>query len=74
MSEDKKDKGRQFRQGLEASSIGLVFPIAIAIGYFWGWGMDKFFGTAPWLSYIFAGFGVIAGFVNLFRFAGRDGS
>ena len=74
MAEGKKDRGKQFRQVLEASSIGLVFPIAIALGYLWGWGMDKFFGTSPWLTYIFAGFGVIAGFVNLFRFAGRDGS
>ena len=73
MAEGKNGKGRQFRQGLEASSIGLVFPIAIALGYGWGWVMDKYFGTSPWLTYIFAGFGVIAGFVNLFRFAGRDG-
>ena len=74
MPEGEKKKGQQFRQTLEASSIGLVFPIAIAIGYFWGWGMDRLFGTAPYLSYIFAGLGVIAGFVNLFRFAGKDGT
>ena len=73
MAKDEK-KGAQFRQVLEASSIGLVFPIAIAIGYLWGWAMDRYFGTSPWLTWIFAGFGVIAGFVNLFRFAGKDGS
>ncbi|HUP49887.1 MAG TPA: AtpZ/AtpI family protein [Thermoanaerobaculia bacterium] len=71
---DGDDKGRQFRQALEASSVGLVFPIAIAIGYFWGWLMDRWFGTSPWLSWIFAAFGVIAGFINLFRFAGKDGT
>ena len=60
---------RQYSQLVEASSIGLVFPIAIGLGYLWGMGMDKLFGTAPWLSYIFAGFGVIAAFINLFRIA-----
>ncbi len=44
-----------------------MFPIAIGLGYLWGLGMDKLFGTAPWLSYVFAGFGVIAAFINLFR-------
>ena len=74
MPQDKEPKHKQTREWVEASSIGLVFPIAIALGYGWGWMMDRWFGTAPWLSYIFAGFGVIAGFVNLFRFAGRNGS
>ncbi|MEO7368115.1 MAG: AtpZ/AtpI family protein [Gemmatimonadaceae bacterium] len=58
---------RQYSQLVEASSIGLMFPIAIGLGYLWGLGMDKLFGTAPWLSYVFAGFGVIAAFINLFR-------
>jgi ATP synthase protein I len=68
------DKRRQYKQLLEASSIGLMFPIAIALGYFWGWGMDKLFGTSPWLTWIFAGFGVIAAFINLFRVGTGNGS
>ena len=44
-----------------------MFPIAIALGAFWGWGMDRWFGTWPWLTAIFAGFGLIAAFINLFR-------
>jgi len=64
------DPGKKIRQNetlLEASSIGLMFPIAMALGYFWGWGMDKLFHTSPWLTWIFTGFGVIAAFINLFR-------
>lgn len=68
MLDDKKR--REARQLLEASSIGWMFPIAIGLGFLWGYGMDKLFGTWPWLSAIFAGFGVIAAFVNLFRMAG----
>lgn len=65
-----KSNDKKLRQNetlLEASSIGLMFPIAMALGYFWGWGMDKLFHTSPWLTWIFTGFGVIAAFINLFR-------
>ncbi len=67
-------KRREMRQLLEASSLGWMFPIAILLGFGWGYGMDKLFGTWPWLTAIFSGFGVIAAFVNLFRMAGgKDG-
>jgi ATP synthase protein I len=72
MPDDKKKDRRQYSQLVEASSIGMVFPIAIALGYFWGLGLDKLFGTRPWCTIIFSIFGVIAGFVNLFRAALRS--
>ena len=52
---------------LNASIVGIQFPVAMALGYFWGKWMDGLFGTEPWLTIIFSIFGVIAGFVNLFR-------
>lgn len=55
----------------EASAIGLMFPIAIGLGALWGWGMDTLFGTWPWLTGIFTGFGIIAAFINLFRMSGQ---
>ena len=67
--EEKKKERRQYSQLVEASTIGMVFPIAIALGYFWGLGLDKLFGTKPWCTIVFSIFGVIAGFVNLFRAA-----
>jgi len=60
------EKRRNAKQLLEASSIGWMFPIAIALGYLWGWGMDKVFGTT-WLKFLFMGFGIVAAFINLFR-------
>ena len=40
-----------------------------------GLGLDKLFGTEPWLAIVFTAFGVIAAFLNLFRLAARgDGS
>jgi ATP synthase protein I len=59
---------------IEASSIGWMFPIAIGLGYGWGYLMDKWFGTHPWLTGIFTLFGIAAAFINLFRMAGKNGS
>ena len=66
---DDKDR-RELRQLFEASAIGWMFPLAIGIGALMGWGLDKLFGTYPWLTFIFTGFGVVAAFINLFRMSG----
>jgi F0F1-type ATP synthase assembly protein I len=66
------NKKKEYRELLEASSLAWMFPIAIGLGALWGWGMDKWFGTWPWLTGIFTGFGIIAAFVNLFRMSSRS--
>ena len=71
---DKAARRRQARQLLEASSLGWMFPIAIGLGFAWGYGMDKLFGTRPWLTVLFSLLGIIAAFVNLFRIAGKNES
>ena len=63
----RKKKLRQASNWLNASIVGIQFPVAMAIGYFWGKWMDGIFGTEPWLTIIFSILGIIAGFVNLFR-------
>jgi len=63
----RKKNLRQASNWLNASIVGIQFPVAMAIGYFWGKWMDGIFGTEPWLTIIFSIFGIIAGFVNLFR-------
>ena len=63
-------RNKAFKYGsnwLNASIVGIQCPVAMALGYFWGKWMDGLFGTEPWLTIIFSIFGVIAGFVNLFR-------
>lgn len=71
MADDKERK--EYRNLFEASAIGWMFPLAMLLGFGWGYGMDKLFGTWPWLTAIFTGFGIIAAFVNLFRMAGKNG-
>jgi ATP synthase protein I len=58
---------RQASTWLNVSIIGIQFPVAMLIGFFWGKWMDGIFGTWPWLTMVFSLFGIIAGFVNLFR-------
>jgi F0F1-type ATP synthase assembly protein I len=62
-----KKQLRRARLWLDVSVVGIQFPVAIAIGYFFGHWLDKQLGTDPWLTIIFALFGIAAGFVNLFR-------
>jgi ATP synthase protein I len=70
------DGGRAFRSAstwLNASIIGIQFPVAIAIGYFFGRFLDRHLDTWPWLTIVFSLFGIIAGFVNLFRITAQAG-
>jgi ATP synthase protein I len=62
-----KKQLRRARLWLDVSVVGIQFPVAIAIGFFFGRWLDRQFGTHPWLTMIFALFGIAAGFVNLFR-------
>ena len=73
MSEERRRQAQAFRRIADASAMGLAFPIAIAIGYFWGRSLDRFLGTVPWLTYIFTALGVAAGFLNAIRVALRVG-
>jgi ATP synthase protein I len=53
------------------STVGISFVLAIAIGAGLGWYLDKSFGTAPWLFFVFFAIGVAAGVLNVYRTAGR---
>lgn len=64
---DDNDKQRDLRQAAYASSIGWMFPIAMGLGYLWGWAMDKYLFHTTWLRFLFLGFGIVAAFINLFR-------
>ncbi len=63
-------RGGAFRSAstwLNVSIVGIQFPVAIALGFFFGKWLDGSLGTYPWLTIVFSLFGITAGFVNLFR-------
>ncbi len=55
------------RQLARLSTIGVTLVAATAIGLLIGYGLDGWLGTRPWLTMVFALFGIVAGFLNLFR-------
>jgi len=74
VSEERRRRAAAMRRVADASAIGLAFPIAILIGYFFGQFVDGSLGTAPWATYIFSAFGIGAGFLNAIRMGLRLGS
>ena len=67
------DEPSVLRQLARLSTIGISLVAATAIGLLIGYGLDWFFGTKPWLTMVFALFGIAAGFLNLFRDVGLIG-
>jgi ATP synthase protein I len=51
---------------VEYSSVGLMFPASILVGFVMGYFLDKWLKTGPWLTIIFILYGILAGFYNLF--------
>jgi ATP synthase protein I len=57
-----------FRQLAVYSHVGMSFVFSILIGFGMGWLLDhKVFSgkTAPYLTFVFLAFGIVAGFKNL---------
>lgn len=61
------------RQLARLSTIGITLVAATAIGLAIGYGLDRVFGTSPWLTLTFTLFGIAGGFLNLFRDVGMMG-
>ena len=53
------------------SSVGLSFVLAIVLGAWFGYLLDKWFGTSPLFFFIFFVLGFVAGAVNVYRTANR---
>jgi ATP synthase protein I len=60
------------RQFAVLGTVGLHLVLATFVGLGIGYLLDRAFGTKPWLTLIFLGFGIAAGFVNLFRVMQRQ--
>ncbi len=56
-----------FRKLAELSSIGLLLPSSIIVGLVFGYFLDRWLGTAPWLLLGFTVLGVVSGLMSLFK-------
>jgi len=48
------------------SSLGISMVAASFIGLFIGYTLDGWWGTSPWMTLLWLGFGIAAGFRNIF--------
>jgi ATP synthase protein I len=55
----------------DLSSIALSIPSAIAVGMFFGYWLDKWLGTEPWMIIIFTLLGVVSGLMTFIRLVVR---
>lgn len=62
----KEDTKKLFRELGYYSSLSFSIALAVLIGLGIGYWLDTRFNTSPWLTLIFLGFGVIAGFRNIY--------
>ena len=62
------ERSQMFRQLAVYSHVGMTFVFSILVGFGMGWLLDNkvFSGrTAPYLTFIFLGLGIVAGFRQL---------
>jgi ATP synthase protein I len=55
------------RRLAELASVGLILPSSIAVGLFFGYFLDRWLGTEPWLLLTFTVLGIASGLLSLFR-------
>ena len=66
---EKKPEKSFFGHLLDASSVGINLVVSTFAGLAIGYGLDRLFGTSPWLTFIFLIIGIISGFRELLRIA-----
>ncbi|HEY0591624.1 MAG TPA: AtpZ/AtpI family protein [Thermoanaerobaculia bacterium] len=72
MAANKNDERGWWKAFAEITTLGVTFPAAIAMGYLFGWWLDRALGTHPWLKIVMTALGLAAAFVQLFRLAARN--
>jgi len=61
----KRETRRLLNELAYYSSLGFQISLSIVIGLAAGIYLDRRFGTTPWLTLIFLGMGIVAGFRNI---------
>jgi ATP synthase protein I len=56
-----------YRKLADVSSLAMALPAGIAVGLFFGYWLDKWLKTDPWMLIIWTLLGVASGLINLLR-------
>ena len=66
-----KSDANMLRTAWELSAGMLSFVVAIGIGWWFGRVLDTWFGTAPWMMWVFTALGLVAGVLNVYSTLSR---
>src|SRR4051812_33034873 len=64
-------KTKRAYNALNASSVGLEMGLSVGIGLLFGYKLDQWLGTQPWMMLLWLLFGLVAGFRGVFRAVAR---
>jgi F0F1-type ATP synthase assembly protein I len=67
---NRSDAG-MLRTAYELSAGLLSFIVAIGIGWWFGGVLDRWLGSAPWMTWLFTLLGLVAGVLNVIRTVSR---
>jgi F0F1-type ATP synthase assembly protein I len=67
MSFFRESDAKMLRTAYELSAGLLSFVVAIALGWWFGRTLDRWFGIAPWMTWLFTLLGFVAGVLNVYR-------
>lgn len=63
----KRSQRPDFRKVAVVSSLALMLPSSIIVGLFFGYLLDRWLGTRPWMIIIFFFLGTASGIISLVR-------
>jgi len=72
MTDTKENRRELFKSIGFLSGVGISMVAATFIGFGMGYYLDQWLNTRPWLTLIFLGLGIIAGFRNVYILTARE--
>ncbi len=67
MEPEEKGRRRNYRKLAAVSSLAMTLPASIAVGLFFGYWLDKWLRTEPWMLIVWTLLGVASGLITLVR-------
>ncbi len=67
MDKRPSSKRPDFRKLAQVSSLALMLPSSIVVGLFFGYMLDKWLKTSPWMILLFFFLGTASGLISLLR-------
>ncbi len=67
MLKKKTSQRTNYKKVAAVSSLALLLPSSIIVGLFFGYMLDKWLNTSPWMTLLFFFLGTASGFISLLR-------